>query len=197
MALSLKDLMQHLLVLGGTGSGKTAGVLRPLCKQLGALNGVGLVVLDGKGALPGEVAKLVPDFTVIDPATKKMSLVEGLTPTEIVATVSDLLGRSEGKDRFFEESAAGLMRHAAVLAQSEGKGSWSLTGIWLIASQGPSKDTIEEADVTVPEVAAAGSQGSSRIVAKPMRIAGQKHQAVSTNPAATASSWEPFDEYRS
>ncbi|MFI4986741.1 MAG: LysR substrate-binding domain-containing protein, partial [Alphaproteobacteria bacterium] len=46
MALSLKDLMQHLLVLGGTGSGKTEGVLRPLCKQLGALQGVGLVVLD-------------------------------------------------------------------------------------------------------------------------------------------------------
>jgi len=155
MALSLKDLMQHLLVLGGTGSGKTAGVLRPLCKQLGALKGVGLVVLDGKGALPGEVAKLVPDFTVIDPATKKMSLVEGLTPTEIVATVADLLGRSEGKDRFFEESAAGLMRHAAVLAQSEGKASWSLTGIWLIASQGPSKTTLEDADVTVPEVSAA------------------------------------------
>lgn len=131
MALSLKDLMQHLLVLGRTGSGKTAGVLRPLCKQLGALNGVGLVVLDGKG----EVAKFVADFTVIDPATKKMSLVEGLTPTEIMATVADLLGRSEGKDCFFEESAAGLMRHVAVLAQSEGKASWSLTGIQITADQ--------------------------------------------------------------
>jgi hypothetical protein len=82
MALSLTDLMQHLLVLGGTGSGKTAGVLRPLCKQLGAVDGVGLVVLDGKGALPGEVAKFIPDLEVIDPATTSMSLVEGLTPTD-------------------------------------------------------------------------------------------------------------------
>jgi len=155
MALSLDDLMQHLLVLGGTGSGKTAGVLRPLCKQLGALDGLGLVVLDGKGSLPGEIAKIVPGLTVIDPSTKKMSLVEGLTPTEIVATVADILGRAEGKDRFFDDSAAGLMRHAAVLAISEGGAAWSLSGIWQIASRGPESKAIEEADVTVPEISAA------------------------------------------
>lgn len=155
MSLSLDDLMQHLLVLGGTGSGKTAGVLRPLCKQLGALSGVGLVVLDGKGSLPGEVAKFIPDMTVINPAMMVMSLVEGLTPTEIVATVSDLLGRAEGKDRFFEESAAGLMRHAAVLAKSEGGATWSLSGIWSIASNGPSEELLENADITDSQIAVA------------------------------------------
>lgn len=152
MALSLTDLMQHLLVLGGTGSGKTAGVLRPLCKQLGGLNGVGMVVLDGKGALPGEVAKFVPDLTVIDPATKSMSLVEGLTPTEIVSIIADRLGRSEGKDKFFEESAAGLMRHAAVLVQTQVDGGWSLARIWGMASEGPKPALTENADLTIPQV---------------------------------------------
>ena len=155
MCLSLNDLMQHLLVLGGTGAGKTAGVLRPLCKQIGALQGVGLVVLDGKGSLPGEVAAFVPGMDVIDPSTKAMSLVEGLTPTEVVQTVTDLLGRSEGKDRFFEESAAGLMRHAAVIAKAEGGPAWSLAGIWRIASEGPTEVQLENADRTVPHLASA------------------------------------------
>ncbi len=152
MSLSLTDLMQHLLVLGGTGSGKTAGVLRPLCKQLGALSGVGLVVLDGKGSLPGEVAKFIPDLEIVDPSGKAMSLVEGLTPTEVVATVSDLLGRAEGKDRFFEESAAGLMRHAAVLAKAQDADTWSLEKIWRMANDGPGEALLEEIDATAPLV---------------------------------------------
>jgi len=154
MALSLADLMQHLLVLGGTGSGKTAGVLRPLCKQLGDLEGIGLVVLDGKGALPGEVARFVPDLAVIEPAGKAMSLVEGLTPTEIVATVTDILGQND-KDRFWQDSAAALMRYAAVLARQDGGASWTLTGIWRIASEGPSPDVLEKVDQTIPEQAEA------------------------------------------
>ncbi len=157
MALSLTDLMQHLLVLGGTGSGKTAGVLRPLCKQLGALDGVGLVVLDGKGALPGEVVKFIPDLAIIDPASKSMSLVEGLSPTEIVAIIADRLGRSEGKDKFFEESAAGLMRHAAVLVKARDEAAWSLEKIWRMANDGPSEEVLENVDSSIPQVSEAVS----------------------------------------
>jgi len=153
MALSLTDLMQHLLVLGGTGSGKTAGVLRPLCKQLGEVEGVGLVVLDGKGALPGEVQKFVPDLTVIDPAARKMSLVEGLTPTEVVTIIADRLGRGEGKDKFFEDSAAGLMRHAAVLVKAGDEANWSLERIWRMANEGPDEALLEHVDASVPQIA--------------------------------------------
>ena len=46
--LSLKDLQNHLLVLGGTGSGKTSGVLRPMAHQIANNKDVGLVVMDGK-----------------------------------------------------------------------------------------------------------------------------------------------------
>jgi hypothetical protein len=152
MGLSLNDLTQHLLVFGGTGAGKTAGVLRPLARQIGTLQSVGLVVLDGKGSLPGEVAKFVPEMTIIDPSGRAMSLVEGLSPTEIVATVADILGGAAGKDRFFEESAAALMRFAAVLAKHDGGGSWSLAGIWTIAREGPSADLIENADLTNAEL---------------------------------------------
>jgi len=153
MALSLTDLMQHLLVLGGTGSGKTAGVLRPLCKQLGEVEGVGLVVLDGKGALPGEVRRFVPDLTVIDPAARRMSLVEGLTPTEVVTIIADRLGRGEGKDKFFEDSAAGLMRHAAVLVKAGDEANWSLERIWRMANEGPDEALLEHVDASVPQIA--------------------------------------------
>jgi hypothetical protein len=112
------------------------------------------VVLDGKGALPGEVAKFVPDLTVIEPAGKAMSLVEGLTPTEIVATVTDILGQND-KDRFWQDSAAALMRYAAILAKQDGGASWTLTGIWRIASEGPSTDVLESVDQTNPEQAEA------------------------------------------
>jgi hypothetical protein len=42
--LSLRDLQMHMLVLGGTGSGKTSGALRPLARQLSAYDRVGLVI---------------------------------------------------------------------------------------------------------------------------------------------------------
>src|SRR6185369_12159764 len=47
--LSLRDLQMHMLVLGGTGSGKTSGALRPLARQVCENQNVGLVVMDGKG----------------------------------------------------------------------------------------------------------------------------------------------------
>ncbi|MCW2247836.1 hypothetical protein M2352_003470 [Azospirillum fermentarium] len=151
MALSLKDLMQHLLVTGGTGSGKTAGVLRPLCQQLGALDGIGLIVMDGKGSLPGEVAAFVHGMTIIDPASSTISLIEGLRPSEIAATIRDILASRDAKDKFFDDSAAALLRFAAVLAKVEGGASYSLAGIWSIARSGPSAELIGKTDPANPE----------------------------------------------
>ena len=53
--MSLHDLQNHLIVFGGVGAGKTSGVLRPLAKQIAAWDKVGIVVMDGKGALPKEL----------------------------------------------------------------------------------------------------------------------------------------------
>ncbi|TWB21114.1 type IV secretory system conjugative DNA transfer family protein [Nitrospirillum bahiense] len=151
MVLSLKDLMQHVIVFGGTGSGKTAGVLRPLCKQIAALSGVGLIVMDGKGSLPGEVAAMIPGFTVIDPASTAISLVEGLTPTEIASTIRDILASKDAKDKFFDDSAMALLRFAAVLAQLDDEAGFSLASIWQIARDGAPSHLLDKVNPSIPE----------------------------------------------
>lgn len=131
--LSLRDLQSHLLVLGGTGSGKTSGVLRPLAHQVAQLSSVGLVVMDGKSALPDELRGL-PGMQIVDPAASKFSLVAGLTPTELVDTLADVLRSETENDPFWSESAMGLLRRAAVIAQHAGGSWWTLTGIMQIAA---------------------------------------------------------------
>lgn len=126
--LSLRDLQMHMLVLGGTGSGKTSGVLRPLARQLSGYKGVGLVVMDGKGALPGELADL-PGMRVIDPSQPgiDISLVSGVEPAVIVDTIRDVLAPgSGGENQFWINSAAGALRRGAIIAQAAGGAWWSL-----------------------------------------------------------------------
>jgi type IV secretory pathway TraG/TraD family ATPase VirD4 len=126
-ALSLTDLQMHLLVFGGTGSGKTSGILRPLIYDAAKIEGLGMVVMDGKGALPGELKRLGESFKVINPAETVVSLVAGVEPGLVVDTLVQILG-SQSSDRFWTDSAAGLLRHAAILAHAVGKGEWSLMG---------------------------------------------------------------------
>jgi hypothetical protein len=74
-----------------------------------------------------------------------------------MAIISDRLGRADSKDRFFEESAAGLMRHAAVLVKAHDEAAWSLDNIWRMANDGPDEQLLEEVDRTVPQVSGAVS----------------------------------------
>jgi hypothetical protein len=126
--LSLRDLQMHMLVLGGTGSGKTSGVLRPLARQLAGDDGVGLVIMDGKGSLPGELAHL-PGMRVVDPRQSgtEVSLVSGVEPSVIVDTIREILAPSQGGDnQFWIDSAASVLRRAAIIAQATGGAWWSL-----------------------------------------------------------------------
>lgn len=135
--LSLRDLQQHLVVFGGTGSGKTSGILRPLAKQAAAWPKVGLVVMDGKGALPGELGQLTrgaDGLQVIDPAQCRVSLVAGLEPAIVVDTLMTILAGSRGDSGgFFIESAGGLLRRAAVIAHALQGKYWTLQAIAQIA----------------------------------------------------------------
>ena len=157
--LSLTDLQMHLLVFGGTGSGKTSGILRPLILQAAKVEKLGLVIMDGKGALPGELKALGDSLVVIDPSKVKVSLVAGVEPGLVVDTLVEILG-GDSKDRFWSDSAAGLLRHAAVLAHFIGKGEWSLMGaVDLAVREGAAKDALkavsEEAVRENPELAEA------------------------------------------
>lgn len=126
--LSLTDLQNHVIVLGGTGSGKTSGILRPLAKQIGNWQNTGIVVMDGKGSLPHELETL-NGMRVIDPATTVLSLVKGLSPNEVVDTIVELLGGRNITDRFWIDSAAGLLRRAAVMVHEAGGMHWTLSNI--------------------------------------------------------------------
>jgi hypothetical protein len=143
MQISIDDLMQHLIVFGGVGSGKTSGILRPILLQLGKLERTGIIVMDAKGALPYEVQDAIPSMTIIEPSRCEVSLVAGLTPTEIVSTIVDILGPSGGSDgsganndRFFVTAASNLLRYAAIIAQRLGGPHWTLAGIYAIARTG-------------------------------------------------------------
>jgi hypothetical protein len=134
-SMSLRDLETHMLVLGGTGSGKTSGVLRPLARQIGDWANTGMVVMDGKGALPSELTSIA-GMRLIDPARERISLVAGLDPVTIADTIVNVFTKgSEKADRFFIDSAAILLRHSATVAQAAGGRWWTLSGIEQISSQ--------------------------------------------------------------
>lgn len=130
MSLSRLDLRTHLLVLGGTGSGKTSGILRPIARQVADWKDTGLLVLDGKGGLPKELAGL-PGMTVIDPAAVKISLVKGLAPDALVATLVDVVEPpgSGNQEPFWRNGGQALLRHAAVLAKAAGGAFWNLQSV--------------------------------------------------------------------
>lgn len=134
-ALSLTDLQRHLLVLGGTGSGKTAGILRPVIGQALNLSGVGLVILDGKGALPAEYAN-TKGVQLITPKNAEISLVDGVSPSTLIDTLVDVLSPSTGSSEpFWTISAADLLRKAATLAHAASGEYWTLANIGRAAFQ--------------------------------------------------------------
>ena len=151
--LSLRDLQMHALVLGGTGSGKTSGILRPLARQLSAQKDVGLVIMDGKGALPGELADL-PGMQVVDPGRggTEVSLVSGVEPAVIIDTVREILAPAgAGQDLFWVNSAAGALRRGAVIAQAAGGAWWSLYHSAQVVSNKQDRDQLIEALVPKAE----------------------------------------------
>lgn len=132
-AISLQDLHMHILGLGGVGSGKTSCLLRPIAYQAASDPHTGLVVADGKSALPNELADL-PGMQIIDPATATLSLVAGLDATTVIEIIIAKLGpQSEnggGRDNpFFTESAADALRQAAVLLHAAGDRYWTFENL--------------------------------------------------------------------
>jgi hypothetical protein len=118
--LSIADLDTHLIIFGSTGQGKTSSVLRPLVVQCRrALGSVGLVVLDGKGGLPGEFASMV-NYTLIEPGLVDLGLIEGLSPTDVVLAFMQVNKSKEetGSSAFFTKAAGEMLRHFAVFLRA-------------------------------------------------------------------------------
>lgn len=110
--LSVSDLSTHLLALGATGSGKTAAVLRPVIGRWADVKAGGILVLDGKGVLPAEVADL-PGFHVVTPGGVAYAPIENLGPDEVADSLLEMFGSDEAADPFWQQAACEYIRSAA------------------------------------------------------------------------------------
>lgn len=113
--LSVSDLATHVGVLGASGTGKTSGVIRPLTKQWIEGNMGGLLVLDGKGALPLEFNG-IEGYQLISPAHGPFNPITGMTPDALADVLPDVFDDGKG-DAFWRDSARLMLRMAAILVQ--------------------------------------------------------------------------------
>ena len=124
--LSVQDLSAHLGVLGATGTGKTSGVIRPLVRQWLEHDEGGLLVLDGKGTLPLELAGR-EDYQLISPEHTNFNPVEQLNPDAVAETMQALYGDDSG-DRYWTDAAIQMIRHGAILLEASDE-DYTLTNI--------------------------------------------------------------------
>lgn len=110
--LSVTDLATHIGVLGASGTGKTSGVIRPLTKQWIEDDLGGLLVLDGKGALPLEF-KDIDGYQLISPAHGAFNPISGMTPDALADVLPDVFD-----DAFWRDSARLMLRMAAIFGPS-------------------------------------------------------------------------------
>lgn len=114
VALSKLDLSEHLFIVGKTGSGKTTRVIEPLVKEW-VKGEDGLLVADGKGVLPGELASKNPDLQLINPSTcPQLNPIEGLTPPQVTSALRDALGNG-GSESVWEQQGKKLIMSAAYM----------------------------------------------------------------------------------
>lgn len=117
---TINDLDVHKVTFGSTGTGKTSAVLRPLvinCRR--AMADIGMVILDGKGALPGEF-KRMRKYTLIEPSRVQLGLIEGLDPTAVVLAFMNVNQpkTESGSSKFFSTNAGEMLRHLGVFLQA-------------------------------------------------------------------------------
>ncbi|WP_116866485.1 type IV secretory system conjugative DNA transfer family protein [Pseudomonas syringae] len=125
--LSVTDLATHVGVLGASGTGKTSGVIRPLTKQWIDGDLGGLLVLDGKGALPLEFDG-TEGYTLISPDHGPFNPISGMTPDALADVLPDVCDDGKG-DTFWRDSARLMLRMAAILVEAHPNLPYTLTQI--------------------------------------------------------------------
>lgn len=136
MRISLNDLHQNMIILGGTGAGKTRNVIKPILSQLMDLriteaskpNGmqVSFFNTDSKGVLHVEVRTLAEekgiahDLMVIGCNSETeyaIDLLDGLSPQQVADIIKSVAAQSgAGGDDFWQDLAANTILNFAILA---------------------------------------------------------------------------------
>ncbi|CAM8621140.1 TraD/TraG, TraM recognition site [Comamonadaceae bacterium] len=115
------DLSKHLFVFGGTGSGKTSGVLRPIAKAWVEWDMGGCLIADAKaGALPIELhAAGLIDYLVYpsDVSALKVNLCASMSPVFFAKAMADVFVQGGDKSSVFDKAAAIYVVAAATLVQ--------------------------------------------------------------------------------
>lgn len=114
VGLSVSDLATHLLVLGASGTGKTSGVIRPVTHGWIHADCGGLLVIDGKGALPLELQGIGADYRLITPTGTPFNPIEGMKPDSVADTLADVFS-GNADDPFWSDAARLMLRMAAML----------------------------------------------------------------------------------
>mgnify|MGYP002620679468 CR=1 FL=1 len=122
------SLFQHLMVLGGTGEGKTSAVLKPLLRQFIADSRFGLYICDAKGVLWNDALSIAnsanrPGDVVILGTGKDqqgVDVVAGLTPSQVAGVLRSVMTQLGGaaSDSFWPDMAASVMRHALTIGRA-------------------------------------------------------------------------------
>lgn len=113
-----RDISTHLMVCGGTGSGKTSKVFKPLLKQWVEKTTSGLLVLDGKGQLPAEMSEAIKDMVLLTPDSAVLNPIEGLTPEDVTEVLSHIQGAANDKDPTWQIQGERLMYYAGILLEA-------------------------------------------------------------------------------
>ena len=126
LCLDRDSLFQHLLVLGGTGEGKTTAILKPLMRQLMVDPRHGFYVCDAKGVLWADALKVAEacgradQVSIIGTGEGQFGVdpLANLNPTQVAATLRSVLKQISGgaSDNFWPEMAANILRHVLTLA---------------------------------------------------------------------------------
>jgi len=151
--LSVSDLRTHMLVLGQTGTGKTSSVIRPVVSQWHQAQAGGLLVLDGKGQLPKELAGLT-DYRVLSPRTAQVNPIQNLPPDPVADTLFEQFSSAKGNKgdvsgTEWEQFARELLRSTAKVlslmnALERVEWPWHLSSIHKLAFEPSSRERAKE-----------------------------------------------------
>jgi len=128
---TVTDFERHLIIFGETGSGKTAGAIRPIIRQYCSQDKAGLAVFCGKGQLPKQIkAKLGDSFKLLNPAHDKIALFAGMDAIEVTDALAVKNPKGDGEGNWFSSAREFLFQNAVLLYSVYKSGQGGLEYRW-------------------------------------------------------------------